>query len=201
MNYIGVKLNVKKESEEIDFPDEEKNERDKTSYNCDTCGKLFSRKADLVIHQRVHTGEKTYHCDICGKSFSQNGNLTYHKCIHTGEKPYHCDICGKSFSENSNLTSHKRTHTGEKPYHCHICGKSFSVGRLWKMNHIGVKMNIKESEEIDLLLLVLANPDNCFVCCGRHGGTPFQRVPLFLPINCFSVFLVACCSSSSLLTL
>ncbi|CAI9743706.1 zinc finger 271-like [Octopus vulgaris] len=79
-----------------------KNEEGKTSYDCDTCGKLFSRKTNLLTHRRIHTGEKPYHCDTCGRSFSENQGLSRHRRVHTGEKPYHCDICGKSFAQKGN---------------------------------------------------------------------------------------------------
>jgi KRAB domain-containing zinc finger protein len=123
-------------------------------YECDLCGKIYSRPSTLKAHRRKHTGERPYACEICNKSFAEKGNLTTHLRTHTGEKPYQCLICEErfktsghstdhsrghtnarpfpcrkcpaTFMRSSTLKVHERRHTGERPYSCKICGKGFT---------------------------------------------------------------------------
>ena len=112
------------------------------SYNCNDCGKAFSKKSNLTNHKRIHSGQKPYRCSDCGKAFNHQSHLIAHQRVHAEEKAYKCGVCGKVFSRNSHLANHHRMHTGEKPYKCNECGKAFTqfshLSRHQKM-HAGEK--------------------------------------------------------------
>ncbi|XP_073529831.1 uncharacterized protein [Phyllobates terribilis] len=95
-------------------------------YSCPECGKCFTRKSGLYQHEKSHAGEKRFSCSDCGKCFTDKAHLIRHERIHTGVKPYSCSQCGKCFRNKSDLVKHQRIHTGEKPYSCSECGKCFT---------------------------------------------------------------------------
>ncbi|XP_075207104.1 oocyte zinc finger protein XlCOF8.4-like [Anomaloglossus baeobatrachus] len=95
-------------------------------FSCSECGKCFSFKTGLYRHNKIHTGEKPFVCSECGKCFTEKSVLVAHQRIHTGEKPFSCSQCGKCCSQKSDLAKHKRIHTGEKPFFCLECGKCFT---------------------------------------------------------------------------
>ncbi|KAG5832596.1 hypothetical protein ANANG_G00292790 [Anguilla anguilla] len=102
----------------------------KGNFACVYCGKGFSKKQCLDVHQRIHTGEKPYQCSECGRRFSKKCNLSFHQRTHTGEKPFRCPKCGKTFSQKSNLKRHEDKHvqTAQRALKksrcsCRHCGK------------------------------------------------------------------------------
>ncbi|XP_026576861.1 oocyte zinc finger protein XlCOF26-like isoform X2 [Pseudonaja textilis] len=102
-------------------------------HKCAMCGESFSQPLGLLRHQKQqHAGERAFVCPECGRGFSLKHNLIIHQRIHTGEKPFACSVCGKRFSLKQNLITHQRVHGGpaRRPFACPACGKHFREERL-----------------------------------------------------------------------
>lgn len=57
-------------------------------------------------------------CKYCPKEFFTSQQLLVHERMHTGERPVPCDLCPKTFLSSLALKKHRRVHTGEKPFEC-----------------------------------------------------------------------------------
>ena len=92
---------------------------------CPDCDKQFKTIGNLNIHRRIHNAEKPVACPDCDKQFKRNEIFITHRRIHTGEKPFTCPDCDKKFTQSYSLNNHRRIHIGEKPFVCPDCDKHF----------------------------------------------------------------------------
>ncbi|XP_078593994.1 uncharacterized protein LOC144871909 [Branchiostoma floridae x Branchiostoma japonicum] len=94
-------------------------------FKCNVCSKDFKRKAELVIHMSVHTGDHPHLCMYCGKSFKIQASLKQHISIHLNIKKHVCQLCGRAFNQKINLRKHLESHNSSKEFQCEACGKTF----------------------------------------------------------------------------
>ena len=60
--------------------------------------------ADIL--QNIKLENETDQCNDCDKRFTRKGNLIEHQKLHTGEKPFQCKDCDKRFTQKCDLTKH-----------------------------------------------------------------------------------------------
>ena len=98
------------------------------------CNQRFTRKGNLQVHVRSHTGEKPYQCKTCDKRFTRKQDLQRHERSHTGEKPFQCKACDKWFTHKGTLQRHEKLHSGQQSdssdydesFTCWICQEGLS---------------------------------------------------------------------------
>ncbi|KAF7198724.1 zinc finger protein GLIS1 isoform X1 [Nothobranchius furzeri] len=158
--------------------------------------KPFNARYKLLIHMRVHSGEKPNKCmfEGCLKAFSRLENLKIHLRSHTGEKPYICQHpgCLKAFSNSSDRAKHQRTHLDTKPYACQIPGctkrytdpsslrKHVKAHSAKGLQDREVKAHVRTMLESDMLSDCLARQHlNSSACSHQDTSSPLTTLDDF----------------------
>ncbi|XP_065222785.1 zinc finger and SCAN domain-containing protein 12-like [Planococcus citri] len=136
-------------------------------FECNVCGKLFSRRNRLNAHLARHSSVRPHSCDKCDQRFITRWDLTLHLRIHSGV--FSCEYCGKAFPAKGKLERHRRTHTGERPFPCDLCSKAFSEKRNLE-NHLKTHAAAEARKA--------ANTNSICLGCGcsiiNNGTTPLK---------------------------
>ncbi|GLH00304.1 Protein suppressor of hairy wing [Gryllus bimaculatus] len=110
-------------------------------YPCTECHRSFKLEKYLLLHMRLHTGEKRFKCNLCPQAYHRSGSLWKHKRTHHNVKVFSCPICQKRFGLKIQLTKHVETHQNsvdfshtDTVFACSRCDKTFTTLLKYKQH-------------------------------------------------------------------
>ncbi|VDD76178.1 unnamed protein product [Mesocestoides corti] len=124
-------------------------DRDREMISCSVCQKTM-RRGSLREHMDRHENSGKFECELCGKNFSRASAREKHIRTHTGERPFQCELCPKAYRQKVHLNEHMRSHSGERPFVCRLCGFSLASKSLLN-RHLrthGVKNGANEAPDM-----------------------------------------------------
>uniref|UniRef100_A0A1I8MW93 C2H2-type domain-containing protein n=1 Tax=Musca domestica TaxID=7370 RepID=A0A1I8MW93_MUSDO len=116
---------------------------------CKDCGKSYRSQLFLELHRRKHhRNKKTFPCPVCDKLFASKHTLHYHSFTHATERKFVCWVCQRTFKVPCILRGHfKHCHVEEykekmrkikelrntkKTYKCDQCDKVYQTSMALK---------------------------------------------------------------------
>ena len=112
-------------------------------HNCEECGKIFTRTADLNQHKVSCHEKKQYPCNKCDYKSPSTTLLDEHeKSYHHVTVVHNCDECNKIFSGIDDLNQHKVSCHDNKQYPCNQCDFKATTKQKVRL-HIDIEHTIK----------------------------------------------------------
>ncbi|CAB3383250.1 Hypothetical predicted protein [Cloeon dipterum] len=110
---------------------------------CQHCGRAHGSPAALLVHERLHTGERPYVCEMCGRAYHNASSLNMHKhSYHRGDASRRapqdrlvCQLCQERFLTLEAVREHLESVHGvmrgdsarERGFECEVCHKRFTA--------------------------------------------------------------------------
>lgn len=89
-------------------PDLSKMPRPVSFYHCSHCGKGFTRKYNLKVHEEIHGERKQIKCTQCDKGFNRVSDVKRHIESAHLKIVIPCEFCGRAFFRKDILNRHVR---------------------------------------------------------------------------------------------